>query len=452
RPGNVSLDGLGAGFDGSVLLFTTGLAVLTGTVFGLVPGLRSWRRGLADSGAGLRDELSPGRGEAGTRRVLVAVQVALCFVLVSGSGLFLRSLARGLGTDLGFRAPGVALARFDLSALEYGDDETLGFMEEVRRRVEGLPGVTAAGWGTRVPLQEGGVTATLIQEIPGYRPARDEEIRVEYVLGRGALLEALGVELLMGRDELETPGDAPAMLVDAGMAERYWGSPARALDGRFRVGEQWFRVAGVTGPVHWHGVDEEPRNYVLLPATGGGRPDLPVTLAVRTADEASSLLPILRRELQDMEPDLTFYSLGTAQDLVDRTLAPQRMGSLLFTAFALLAVVLAALGIGSIVAFAVARGRREIALRIALGATTRRVVGTAVLDMAAPVVVGLSAGTGAALLVGGTLEAFLVGLGARDPAVYSMAVALLAGTAALAALVPARGAARVDPVTALKET
>ncbi|HZD05078.1 MAG TPA: FtsX-like permease family protein, partial [Longimicrobiales bacterium] len=395
-----------------------------------------------------------GRASSGTgaRRILVTVQLALCLLLMVGSGLFLSTLVRTLRSDLGFRPDGVALARFDPGSLGYGPDDGLALLERIRGRLSSLPEVEAVGWASRVPLQVGGNTATF-GTIAGYQPAPDEEIRIEYILGGPGLLDALGIDLSRGRDPLASPSDEPALLVNPVMVQRYWASPEAALGGSVMLGGNAFAVAGITGPVRWRDVSGDPTNYAVVP--GSLVPSLvlgaPVTLAVRTRGDAARLLPALRRELRAEEPDLTFYFVRTADSMLGDALAPQRLGSLVFSAFAFLALVLAATGIGGIVAYAMTRRRREIGIRLALGAPEGRVVRSAVLSMAPPVLAGLVAGTLASLLVGRTLDAFLLGAGAEDPLVYAAAGGVLVAVAAVSALWPALGAVRVHPVEVLRQ-
>jgi predicted permease len=447
-PGGVSLDHIGVALDGRVLLFTLGLAGATALAFGLVPALVAIR---TDVQGALRGEVGTAtRGEGRLRKGLVAAQVALCLVLLVGSGLFLRALRNGLTQDLGFQASGLALARFDLGGLGYSPDEAVELLERMRSRVGALPGVTSASYGSQVPFQVGGSTATLA-EVDGYQPAADEEIRVEFVVGGPGFLESLGLRLDQGVDALSATAPEGTILVNRTMADRYWAGAAPG--GAMVLGQTRVVVAGVVHDQRWRDVAEPAANHALLPATvaPGLLAGQPVTFAARTSGEAPDLLPALRRELLALEPDLTFFYLQTAEDLVGAALAPQSLGALLFSAFAVLALVLAGLGIGGVVAYTVARSRRSIGLRIALGASGGRVMLHAVAGLAPPVVTGLAAGAGVALLLSDTVAAFLVEVPPRDPGTYVAVAVLLAAVAAVAALVPARLAARIDPMEALKD-
>jgi predicted permease len=382
--------------------------------------------------------------------------VGLCFVLLAGSGLFVRSLRNALGSDLGFEAEGVALGAFDLSILGYEGREPLSFAEALHTQALSLPSVESAALATVVPIAGGAFSGTFAT-IDGYQPGRDEEIRIDRVFITPGYFETLGVPLLSGRDfgPGDVEGSTMVAIVSRSMAERYW--PGDHVPGRvFRIlagpnGETMaFEVLGVAGDVHWRAVEEEATNFAYFPSAQ--HPDrLPyLTVLARTSADPGALLPLLRESAEGLERDLTFQRLSTMDDEIGQLLMPQRVGSVFLSGFAVLAVLLAGVGIFGLVSFTVREQRRAIGVRLAVGASRRKVVGEVMLAMAPPVVAGLALGLLGGFLLDDALGRFLYGVLPGDPLTYAtIGVALLAA-ATVSTLLPARQAARVDPVRALR--
>jgi hypothetical protein len=306
---------------------------------------------------------------------------------------------------------------------------------------------------TIVPLQNGGNMGFFVP-VDGYQPAADEEMRVEMAVATGDFFRTLGVPLLGGRDidPATSAGDEPQVVVNRTMAEAYWGG-RDPLAGVVRLREQGLRVVGVTGDAAWRAVPQPPLNFLAVPLTQfpGFATSLPLTLAVRTTGDPAALLPALRREALAVEPNLTFHFLQTMEGLLGAALTPQRMGALLLTAFGALALILAAVGIGGVVAYMVGRQRREIGIRIALGATRARVQRGVLSGVMVPVAAGAALGVLAAVALGRTVQDFLVEVSAADPWTYAAALSVLLGVAVLAAWVPALRATRVDPSVVLRQ-
>lgn len=450
-PGGVTIGDLGVSLDGHMLLIALGVSVGTGLLFGVIPALRATRSDPAEvlkAGHGSRVL----GGGSRLRRLLVAVQVALCLTLLVGSGLFLRTLDRSLAFDPGFRPGGVAVGRFDLSLLRYGSADGQRFVANLVGRARRLPGVDAASVGSIVPFQQGGFSATLAK-VDGYQPGPDEELRVVYAYVAPDFFRALGIPLLRGRRiEASDDGSAPhVMVVSRAMARRWW--PGRdAVGGRVTLGSTSFRVVGVADDAEWRSLGETAVPYAFLPlaqspdrAAGG-----PLTLIVHRPGDAGSLLPAVRSEARSLDPRVSFRTLRTLRDQLARLLMPQRMGAVLLTLFAILGLVLATVGIFGVVSFTVARETRHIGIRMALGARRRDVISMVVRGMALPVLGGLAVGVGASLLLAGSLRQFLFGVEPRDPLTFVALGTLLAVAALAATLVPARRAARIDPMEALR--
>jgi predicted permease len=457
-PGGVPLAALDLRIDGRVFAFALAVSAVTGVAFGLLPALRAARR---DPATALRSGAASADPEGRRlRKLLVSAQVAGCVVLLTGSGLFLSGLRSGLTYDIGVRPEGLALTRFDFSLLagragatSYEDPETMvARVDRMLERVQALPGVTSTAVSTTVPLQGSGNYGFFV-EVDGYQAAPDEEMRVEATFATEDFFRTLGTPLVTGRDidTGMTAADEPQVVIDREMAEAYWPG-GNAVGGIVQFGGRSFRVAGVTENVAWRSVPQPPLNTMTIPlrqlprfATNGS-----LTLLARTSREPEALLGELRRAVVEMDPNLAPDFVQTMEEVLGAQLSPQRMGALLFTAFGTLAGVLSFVGIAGVVAYLVGRQKREIGIRIALGASRTRVQAGAMQGMLLPVAGGLTAGLVAAYLLRGTVQGFLLEASAAAPGAYVAAAALLALVALCATWIPARAASRVDPVRVLK--
>jgi predicted permease len=449
-PGGIAIGSLSVNLDVRVLVLAAGLSLLTGLLFGLLPALQATRKDLLSFLKG--EAAEPSVGSWGLRKALVAGQVALCLVLLLGSALFLRTLRNALAFDPGFKTEGLAIASFDLSLLHYTPEMGTTFLGELTDRMKRLPSVKAVSVSTIVPFQRGGFRGSLIS-VPGYDPAPDEEMRVDYVFVGPDYFNTLGVSVEEGRafNSLDTEGSRPAIMVSKTTAARYWPT-ATAVGGMVTFGDFTFAVVGVTADIKWRRLTENASNYVFLPLaqfpseTVGG----PLTLTVRMASSAEQILPAIRSEVRALNPDVALSALQTMDDRLSRLLMPQRMGAVLLTLFGTMALLLAALGIYGVVGYVVAKETRTIAIRIALGAGRREVIRLIVRGMAVPVALGLATGVAAALALSQAAESFMFGVSSRDPITLVMVSLVLGGVAIAATLIPARRASRIKPMQALR--
>jgi predicted permease len=449
-PGGVPLEELGIGIDGRVFAFAVALSVVTGIAFGLMPALRAGRRDPVSSiRAGV--QTSERAGDR-LRKVLITAQVCACLVLLTGAGLFLRGLRSGLTYDLGMEPDGLVLARFDFSLLRYGPEEALLRVDEILERVNALPGVTTASVATTVPLQIGRNMGFRV-EVDGYEPLPSEEMRVEMAFVTEDFFRTLGTEVLAGRelDGVAVEGEEPQLVINAEMANAYWrdGSPNGGI---VRWRQQPLRVVGVTEDAAWRSVPQPPLNFITASlrqfpsfATNGT-----LTLIVRSSGDPATLLEPIRRAVLSVDPNLTFQSVEPMWALLGTHLSSQRLGTLLLTLFGGLAIVLAVVGIGGVVAYVVGRQQREIGIRIALGASSGQVQQSAMYGMLLPIAIGLGAGVLLAVRLGRSIQAFMIEASATDPGTYAAAAGMLALATLVAAWVPARRASKVDPARVLK--
>lgn len=449
-PGGVAIESLSPGLDRPVLLFTIAVSLLTGIVFGAAPMLQTGNPNLVRTlkGGGVGGSAQGGNR---LRKGLVATQVALCLVLMIGSGLFVRTLREGMSADLGFDPTGVSLARVNLGLLNYETADGISFLDELRSRLQARPEITAVSASSRVPLQDGGARGFFI-EVPGYEPAPDEEMRIDLVGASAGYFESLSLPILEGRGiaESDVAGGQEIVVVSRSMASKYW--PDESPLGRVILlsGSQ-LTVVGVAEDVSWQTLSDEPTNFVYFPlamtanwSTGF------ITVAVRTSGDPQAALGTLRSEIVALEPDAPITFLLTMEDQVRNVLSAQEMGAVLLSGFGLLALLLATLGIAGVVTFTVNQDRKNIGIRIALGAESSSVVRHVARGLAVPVGLGITAGVVGAALLTRSFESFLFGVSPTDFGTYAGVTGTLLLVTIAAALVPARKASRVDPAEVLK--
>jgi putative ABC transport system permease protein len=450
--GDVLGGALELGVDARVALFSVGLMLLTGVLFGLAPALRSAG---ADVAQALRDDRrgsSGGRGTLRLRSLLVAVQVAASLVLVLGTGLLARSLAALQSVDAGVDVDRVAFVRTDWSraGLEGGEDGRVA-IDEMRRRVEAIPGVTWAALATRLPAQNSGTTTT---EVEGYTPpAGTDAVELPFAVVSDGYFETMGIPLLTGRlfNDDEVPGTAESsILINEAAARRFYGA-ANPIGRRMRAqgSQAWNRtVVGVVGDVPVGRLGEAPRPIFYFSTRQTTR--LPAYLMARTEGDPGALASALRQAVGEMGVTVSVSAQGTLAGHFGSTLATPRLAARAMGAFSLLALLLAGLGIYAVVSFSVARRTGEMGIRMALGAERSWVVRMIVREVVGVVLVGLVVGLALAGAGATQLGGALYGVSALDPVTFGGAVAVLLLVAWFAAYVPARRAARADPVDALR--
>jgi predicted permease len=439
--------------DWRVLAYALALAACTGVLFALVPAVRAVRRAAAPA---LRDG---GRGaSAGGRRLrdgLVVAELALSLVLLAGAGLMAKSMQRLQSTDPGFQPAGVLAARLRLGGPAYDAPAArAALLDRAAERLRVLPGVAAVSATSAAPL--GGTNQTSRFAVEGREVARDEQPSAETRAVRAGYFAALRVPLVRGRDFTDAEARdtaARVVVVNETMAARWW--PGRdPLGMRVSFGgggadAPWRTVVGVARDVRQRGLGRAAEEQVYLPyASFGGRD---VTLLVRAGDDPGALAPAVRRELAALDAGLPVPEAETMRAVVHRSLWLQRLYGALFGAFAGAAVLLAVVGVYGVIAYALAQRVRELGVRLALGARPRDVAALLLRDGARLAALGLGAGLPLALLVTGALRAALHGVSPRDPAVLVGVTALLGAATLLASWVPARRAARVDPIVALRQ-
>jgi predicted permease len=441
-----------------------GLATVVGLAIGMLPAIRLGRMDLS---AGLREEGrsgTRGRGASLLRRALATAQVAIAFVLLVGAGLMFASFRAAARIDLGFQPAGVVTALISLPGASYADDAALvGFSTRLLGELRSQPGVEHAGLTSIIPFSGEVNSSVILAEGYVMKPGESLLAPMRTTVSEG-YFETMRIPLKRGR--YFTAGDtadAPRMvIVDERLARRFWPDqdpigrrmyfPGSATDLLAMGPEtQFLTVVGVVGEVQVlpPGVDFDPVGAYYFPYSQTA--DRSLVLAVRTAMPPASMVDVVRRQVAAIDPELPVYGVQTMAARFDEALITRRVPMLIAVAFGAVALFLAAIGIYGVLAYGVAQRRREIGIRMALGSTTRAVFAIVLGDGARIVVIGIAIGLAGAFLLGRAMTSVLFGVAPSDPLVIAWVAGLLAGVALLAVLIPARRAARVNPMVVLSE-
>ncbi|QSQ12308.1 ABC transporter permease [Myxococcus landrumensis] len=437
--------------DVTSVLFTLGVTLLTGVVFGLVPALQSSR---ADLSATMREGArgTQGRKSSRLRSGLVVGQVAFALVLLVGAGLFMRSFHALGNVDAGFTPEGVLTGEVTLPAASYGKpEEKRAFQQELLRRVRALPGVEAAGAANMLPL--GGRSDTSF-DIEGRERAPGEMWpSVETRFATTDYLRALRVRLLDGRmlEETDGPETEGAVVINKAFADLYW-PKGNALGQRVklhRADSRWTTVVGIVEDLREWGLDTPARPTAYYSAAQ--TPLTYVKLAVRVKQgKPESLRTALEAELRGLDANLPLFNVSSMTQRVDQSIGSRRLSAVLMGLFAGTALLLAALGISGVIGYSVAQRTREMGIRMALGAGRGDVLMLVLRQGLGLVGVGLGVGLMLSLGLVRLLNTLLFGVGTYDPWTFGAVPLVLVGVALLATWLPARRATRVDPIIALK--
>ena len=429
-----------------VLLFGGLLALATVAAFGLLPALRAARSQPSPVLRGAGRGAIAGRIPGGAW--VLVVQMALTVAVLASAGLLMRTLQRVGSVAPGFPVEGAVVATFDLSTQGYERDRGTALYAAVEERLRALPGVAAAGLARSVPVRAGGMLTTVAPE--GYEPAPDENVRVERNVVSPGFFAALGVPL---RGRAFTAADregAPLVaIVNRAFAERYW--PGAEPIGK-RIGDMGTAatvVVGVVGDYQTQTLREAQGPVVFLPIAQSYVPG--ATIVVRGTGGVEGLLPRVRDTIARLDPGLPLYDAGSLADRLRGSLAQERALAVVLTALGAVALLLALLGLGSSLAYATETRTREMGLRLAVGARGRQVGWLVVRQSIAIAASGCALGVLLASWVARTLEGLLFGVEPRDPLTLAAVSALLVAASVAAAWLPARRAARLDPMLILRE-
>ncbi|HEX7123204.1 MAG TPA: FtsX-like permease family protein, partial [Gemmatimonadaceae bacterium] len=438
--------------DGRALLFTFAVTLVVGILFGLVPALRATR---ADLARDLKDgsaAAGSGRRTGVSRRSLVVAEVALALVLLAGSGLMLRSLSNLLAVDPGFDPDNLLTLRISVPGGEIAPDSLPGFYDRLQEEIAALPGVQQVALGNCSPLS-GGCNGTIMTFAD--RPQQttgNAMVGVHWV--SPSWFQTLRVPLVRGRVFSETDRlDAPkVVIINEEAARRYFpgedpiGKRVAVYQGGFHTGAE---VIGIVGNVRFGTIDSLPIPDVFISHGQARRPGM--MIFVRTTGDPSALVPSVRERIRQFAPREPVYDVRPMSARMAWATSQARFSALLLGAFAAIALALAMLGIYGVMSFAVAQRTREIGIRMALGADKGRVLSLVVREGTLLAGMGVAIGLVAALMLTRVMRNLLFGVAPNDPWTYAAMIVLLAIAAFGASWIPARRAAGVDPVLALRQ-
>jgi putative ABC transport system permease protein len=442
----------GPPLDPSVLAFTFGMATLTGILFSLAPlaGLLRAEPELSMRAAG--DRGSTARF-GGMRGVLVGVEVALAVVVLAGAGLMIRSMERLLAEDPGLDTSNVLLMDIALPQEDfYGPAQRSTFCADLDRELSAVPGVVQSGAISHLPLS--GANAGRGLTIDGFAADPEDPPSAFYRVTCPGYFAALGISILTGRDftHADATHAAGAVIVNERMAELYWAG-VDPVGRRLKLGSSaetpWLTVVGVVQDVRHFGLDDTPHPEIYRPYPQAAWPQM--TITVKSAVSPLGVAEPVRQAVRRIDRDQPVTRIRSMADVVDDSVGQRRFPMQLLSVFSLIALVLAVVGVYGVVSYIVTQRSREIGIRMALGARAPVVVRMVILRSLTPIGAGLMIGVAGALLTTRLLGSLLYEVEPDDPVVLASIALLLGGSAVLAAFMPARRAARVDPLVVLRQ-
>jgi predicted permease len=446
------------GVNGEALLFTLLISIFSGVLFGLAPALRLGR---LDLHATLKDE---SRGSAGSgavwgrgnnlRRLLVISELALSVVLLIGAGLLIRSFARLQNVQPGFNAKNVLTLELTMTGKKYADKSAvLNTFHDLWDRLERLPGVSAAGAVTPIPLSATFAWGPIV--VDGRTPLPGEQfINADERVVSGHYFETMQIPLLRGRlfNEHDTLDSQRVIVIDEYMAQQIWPNEnpigKHIRFGTLTAASQLEEIVGVVGRIKQYTLDADSRIALYIPQTQN--PSRGMNLVLRSSADPASLTSAVKDQLRALDPNLPMYDVRTMSQRVDESLASRRFSMLLLGLFASLALALAAIGTYGVMAYLVNQATREIGIRMALGATQQNILSLILRKGMTLALSGVALGLAAAFALTQLLRSQLFGINATDPATFVAIAVLLAGIALFASYIPARRAARIDPMISLR--
>jgi predicted permease len=452
--GQTSAIPLDVGLDIRVLAFTAALSVLTGLVFGLAPAVRGTR---VDVNGTLKEHA---RGLSGSSRrltigkTLVVVQVAVSLMLLVGAGLFVRTLRNLQAVDLGYARDNLLVLRIDPLAAGFTAATRPALYQRLLGEVKTLPGVRA------VTVSENGLFSGTESgdqiTVEGYHSDKEEDRASAFDQIGPGYFSSMGIPVMLGREfgPQDVGGAARVCVVNEGFAKFYFGQDnplGKHVTDEFPDTRATFEIVGVARDARDHRLRGTiPRRFYVPVFQPLGDPPPSIYYIIRTASDAGSLLPAVRRKILDVNGALTIARAGTLDGLLDRTMTTERMIAQVAAFFSVIALALAAIGLYGVLAYAIARRTHEIGIRMALGAAQGRILGSVLGETMALVTIGVAVGVPAALICGRFVQGALYGVATFDPGTIAVSVLVVAIVAALAGVVPALRAARVDPLVALR--
>jgi predicted permease len=436
--------------DGRILLFTLALTFLTGIIFGLLPAMKASR---PDPWATLKDTVGAIAGTSGSlflRKGLVAAQVTLSFLLLFGAGLFVRSLQNLKTADTGVALDNLVTFQLSPALSGYENQRTVDFYEQLLTNLRGVPGIKSAAIAS-VSILSGDEWDNSMS-VEGHQAKDGEDMQAFMNSLTPGYFETMGIPILEGRDfnRQDVKEDAKVAIVNRKFAEHFF--PGKSAIGR-HIGNGTgpkakvnIEIIGVVADSLYEGPRQGVRRQVFIPNWGKHG----VAFYVRTTVASGSAYGAIRNEVRKLDASMPVYAMKTLEGQLDETLMTDRLIALLAAGFGLLATILASIGLYGVMAFVVARRRKELGIRLALGAEPSGVIWLVMREVLLLLAIGLAIGIPAALGLGHFVASQLYGIEARDPFTATATLILLTLVSAAAGLIPAHRASRIDPILALR--
>ena len=427
-----------------VLLFTLGVSLLTGFLFGLAPALQSTKPALVPA---LKGAAASGGPRSRASRALVVAQMALSIVLLVSAGLFLRNVRAAVSIDKGFISDNLLLAAVDPGVQGYNRTRTEEFYRRLAERLRAQPNVKAVAFANMVPLglsnQQTGVS------IPGYTPSANENLSLDYNVVTPGYFDAMGIPLLSGRGITAEDDSAAqgAVVVNQQFARRFFAG-ASPIGHTVQASGRDFTIVGLVRDGKYRSLGEPPRAYIYFPQAQ--RWDAAMAIHVRTNGDPTELAPIIRAEVAAIDADLPVSDVRTMNSHLGIALLPARLAGTVLGVFGALGLLLAAVGMYGVMSYSVSQRRREIGIRVAIGAARGQVLGLVMRQGLWMVAVGTVIGLVGALAGARLVRGMLYGETGIDAMTFVGVPLVLIGVAAVAIWFPARRAATVDPMVALR--
>jgi len=435
--------------DATVLLFALGLTVVTGLLFGIAP---AWHGAKADLNEVLKQATRASSGaRPRLRNGLAAAELALATILLIGAGLLGQSLLRLQHVSLGFQSDRLLTFQLSLPRTKYPVEKSIAFYRELLDTLRATPGVRAAAASSGIPFGNGAYTQTpIVTTGPSPLPP-ETAVPTDWRVVTPGFFQAMNIPLLRGRDfaDADAPNGAPlVVIVSQTTAKRFWGEAdplGRTLHRQSDLARQ-YTVVGVVGDVRQAALSQESPAiyYPSLGLTGS------MGIVVRTDPPPTSLLPVVRQKVRDLDAALPMSSVRTMDEWVSNNAAQPRLNAILLGVFACVAMLIAAIGIYGVLAYSVNQRTREIGLRMALGAPRGQVLRLIVREGMTVGALGIGVGLAGALALSRVLASLVFDVPVRDPLTYGLVAVVLALVAFAACVIPARKASRVDPMVALR--
>jgi putative ABC transport system permease protein len=443
--------------DGYVLKWMVVVSLLTGVIFGLAPALLASRTDLVAVIKGMAAGRSRSRRRWNLRGALVVAQVTISIVVLICAGLFIRSLGQVHKIDPGFRTENLVTMMINLDLAAYDQEATRRFFAELRRRIETQPGVRTVALASEAPLSDSGGSRGPIVKEGETDPPPNQGLNSDCSFVTPKYFDALRTPLALGRDftDRDTADAPPVVIVNQEFARRFYGSEQNALRKRFRFAQdapqrEWMEIIGISKDGRYRSLYEDRRLYMFLPVYQHPRTKMTLLISAQSAGALPAVVESARREIAQMDARLPVYGVMMAEENLALAYWGPRVAAGMASTFGALALALATMGLYGVMSYAVSQRTREIGIRMALGAQVRDVLRLVVSQGIRLVLIGLALGLVGAFALTRVLASLLLGVGTTDPLTFIGVAPLLMAIALLACWIPARRAARVDPLVALR--